>query len=157
MDTIHAAGRRFVIDRAAESDVPAIVALLADDVLGAQRESGDLGPYLEAFRRIDADPAHTLVAVRDDAAEVVATMQLIVLPGLSRSAATRLQIEAVRVSPAVAGRGLGSQLLEWAHEHGRRNGARLAQLTSDKSRSDAHRFYVRHGYRASHEGFKRPL
>jgi GNAT superfamily N-acetyltransferase len=84
-------------------------------------------------------------------------MQLTLIPGLSRGGAKRLHIEAVRVAASARGGGLGSALFDWAHAYGRSRGATLAQLTSDKSRSGAHRFYEKLGYRASHEGFKYQL
>lgn len=155
-EELHAGGRRFTVGRATEQDVPGLVALLADDVLGAGREVADLAPYVAAFREIDDDPHHYLAAVRADG-ELVATAQLTLLPGLSRGGAKRLQIEAVRVGSGARGTGLGTALVAWAHDHGRRHGATLAQLTSDKSRTDAHRFYAELGYEASHEGFKRPI
>lgn len=148
---------QFALARAIESDVPALVALLADDVLGAHRESSELKPYLAAFREIDRDPNHLLLTVRDGEDNVVGTMQLTLIPGLSRGGAKRLQIEGVRLASTVRGTGLGTALFEWAHEHGRQQGAVLAQLTSDKTRTDAQRFYSRLGYQASHEGFKRSL
>jgi GNAT superfamily N-acetyltransferase len=150
-------GRRFTVARATGSDVPALAALLADDVLGAQRESTDVGPYLAAFQEIDRDPHQLLLAVRDAEGDLVATMQLTLIPGLARGGAKRLQIEGVRLASGSRGSGLGSALFEWAHGYGRRHGATLAQLTSDKTRTDAHRFYDRIGYQASHDGFKRPL
>lgn len=150
-------GRRYNVARASESDVPALAALLADDVLGAQRESTDVEPYALAFREIDRDPNHLLVAVRDANDNLVGTMQLTLIPGLARAGSKRLQIEGVRLASTTRGTGLGTALFEWAHEYGHRHGAVLSQLTTDKTRTDAHRFYDRLGYRASHEGFKRPL
>jgi GNAT superfamily N-acetyltransferase len=84
-------------------------------------------------------------------------MQLTLIPGLARGGAKRLQIEAVRLATSTRGSGLGAALFEWAHAYGERHGATLALLSSDKTRIDAHRFYDRLGYQASHEGFKRPL
>ena len=84
-------------------------------------------------------------------------MQLTLIPGLARSGATRLQIEAVRLTSKARGAGLGAALFEWAHAYGKAHGATLSQLTSDKARTDAHRFYDRLSYQASHEGFKRAL
>lgn len=140
--------------RAQREDLPAIVALLADDVLGESREHpGDLSPYLAAFERIDADPAHLLV-VADAGGEVVGTLQLTVLPGLSRGGALRAQVEAVRVAHSQRGKGLGQALLLWAVEESRARGCSLVQLTTDKQRTDAHRFYERLGFVASHEGMK---
>ncbi|WP_182523627.1 GNAT family N-acetyltransferase [Nocardioides dongkuii] len=157
MTTLSVDGRRYEVARATESDVAALVALLADDVLGAQRESADLAPYLAAFGEIDRDPNQLLLAVRDEGGDVVGTMQLTLIPGLARGGTKRLQVEGVRLAPSTRGSGLGTALFDWAHEYGRRHGATLAQLTSDKTRADAHRFYERLGYEASHEGLKRPL
>ncbi|MGO2360665.1 MAG: GNAT family N-acetyltransferase [Brachybacterium tyrofermentans] len=157
MQTLDLDGWIFSLYRAGAGDVPEIVALLADDVLGRERESSDLEPYVRAFARIDADENQLLVAVRDEAEKIVATMQLTLMPSLSRGGATRLQIEAVRVDSTVRGAGLGSALFQWAQEWGREQGATLAQLTTDAARVDAHRFYERLGYVPSHVGFKRPL
>ncbi|HLS74340.1 MAG TPA: GNAT family N-acetyltransferase [Actinomycetaceae bacterium] len=158
--TVQLGDRHLTITRATEADVPTIVALLADDELGASREStdsADRSRYLAAFAEIDSDSRHLLVAVRDESGAVVATMHLTLLPGLSRQAATRLQIEAVRVGDSARGLGLGTRMIEWAHQYGREHGARLVQLTTDRSRTDAHRFYQRLGYVATHEGFKLEL
>ncbi|MFF4539764.1 GNAT family N-acetyltransferase [Streptomyces aureus] len=144
--------------RAADADdVPAIVAMLADDPLGAERESpDDLTPYLDALERLRRDPnQHLVVAVRDS--RVVGTLQLTVIPGLSRKGATRSVIEAVRIHADERGSGLGTELIEWAVAESRRQDCRLVQLTSDASRTDAHRFYERLGFEASHIGFKLPL
>ncbi|MGC4999479.1 MULTISPECIES: GNAT family N-acetyltransferase [unclassified Streptomyces] len=142
---------------ATAEDIPAIVAMLADDPLGAQRESpDDLTPYLPAFERLDSDPnQHLVVAVRDG--RVIGTLQLTIIPGLSRKGATRSLIEAVRVHADERGSGLGSELIQWAVDTSRRLGCHLVQLTSDKTRTDAHRFYERLGFAASHEGFKLSL
>ncbi|KIZ19353.1 GNAT family N-acetyltransferase [Streptomyces natalensis] len=145
------------IRRATEADLPDIVAMLADDPLGATRESpDDLAPYRSAYKAIAADPQQYLaVAVR--AGRTVGTLQLTVLPGLSRRGAARSLIEAVRIHADERGSGLGTQLIEWAIEESRARGCVLVQLTSDASRVDAHRFYERLGFEASHLGFKRIL
>jgi GNAT superfamily N-acetyltransferase len=145
------------IRAAAAEDVPAIVAMLADDPLGAQRESPeDLTPYLAAHARLAADPnQHLVVAVRES--RVIGTLQLTVIPGLSRKGSTRSIIEGVRVHADERGSGLGTQLIEWAVEESRRQGCQLVQLTSDATRTDAHRFYERLGFSASHVGFKLQL
>ncbi|MFF0789888.1 GNAT family N-acetyltransferase [Streptomyces spiralis] len=142
------------IRTAVTDDVPAIVAMLADDPLGAQRESpDDLAPYLAALERLSADPnQHLVVAAREG--RVVGTLQLTVIPGLSRRGATRSIIEAVRIHAAERGSGLGTQLIEWAIAESRSQGCQLVQLTSDRTRTDAHRFYERLGFEASHIGFK---
>ncbi|MFI2641637.1 GNAT family N-acetyltransferase [Streptomyces sp. NPDC018610] len=145
------------IRAAGPDDVPAIVGMLADDPLGARRESpDDLTPYLAALERLSADPNQRLVvAVREG--RIVGTLQLSVIPGLSRRGATRSVIEGVRVHADERGSGLGTRLVEWAIEESRRAGCQLVQLTSDRSRTDAHRFYERLGFEASHVGFKLPL
>jgi len=143
--------------RAGPDDLPQIVALLAADQLGVHREAADdLAPYRAAFDAIAADPAHLLV-VGVTAGRVVATMQLTFLPGLARRGAWRAQIEAVRVHADVRSRGLGGQMIGWAVEEARRRGCSLVQLTTDKRRTDAHRFYERLGFVASHEGMKLAL
>ncbi|MFI6543406.1 GNAT family N-acetyltransferase [Streptomyces prunicolor] len=145
------------IRTAVTKDVPAIVGMLADDPLGSQRESpDDLTPYLAALDRLTADPnQHLVVAVREG--RVVGTLHLTVVPGLSRKGATRSIIEAVRIHADERGSGLGTQLIEWAIAESRRQGCQLVQLTSDTTRTDAHRFYERLGFTASHVGFKLPL
>ncbi|AXE87166.1 GNAT family N-acetyltransferase [Streptomyces sp. Go-475] len=145
------------IRAAVADDVPAIVGMLADDPLGAQRESpDDLAPYLAALERLSADPnQHLVVAVREG--RVVGTLQLTVIPGLSRRGATRSIIEGVRIHADERGSGLGTRLIEWAIAESREQGCQLVQLTSDKTRTDAHRFYERLGFTASHTGFKLPL
>jgi GNAT superfamily N-acetyltransferase len=141
------------IRRATAEDVPEIVAMLADDPLGAARESPGDPAYAAAFADIDADPRQ-LLAVAEAGGAVVGTLQLTFIPGLSRVGATRAQIEAVRVRADQRGAGLGQRLVEWAVGEARRRGCVLVQLTSDASRADAHRFYERLGFRASHVGMK---
>ncbi|MEX5718951.1 GNAT family N-acetyltransferase [Geodermatophilus maliterrae] len=145
-----------VLRRATAGDLPALVALLADDALGATREAADLAPYEAAFAAVDADPAHLLV-VADDGGTVAGTLQLSFVPGLSRRGTLRAQVEGVRVAAAARGRGLGAAMLRWTVGEARRRGAALVQLTTDKRRSDAHRFYERLGFTASHEGMKLEL
>lgn len=143
-----------IIRRAERRDVVAIVGLLADDALGADRENtDDFTRYFSAFDVIDADPSELLVvALLGD--EVVGTMQLSVLPGLSRGATTRLQLEGVRVAASQRGAGLGRHLIRWAIAEAKARGCGLVQLTSDVRRPDAHRFYERMGFVATHTGFK---
>ena len=143
--------------RAVAADVPAIVAMLADDPLGAARENpADIATYLAAFDRIDADADELLIVAERDG-EVVGTLQLTFLHGLSRRGATRAQIEAVRVRADARSEGLGQRLIEWAIAESRRRGCHLVQLTSDSSRSGAHRFYERLGFTGSHVGYKLTL
>lgn len=146
--------------RATSQDLRALVVLLAADPLGSSRESAtvdeDLQPYRRAFDAIDADPAQLLV-VATKGTEIVGTMQLSFIPGLARHGALRAQIEAVRVHESHRSHGLGAAMFTWAIEEARHRGCALVQLTTDKTRSDAQRFYDRLGFVASHEGLKLQL
>ncbi|MDN5587650.1 MAG: GNAT family N-acetyltransferase [Brevibacterium sp.] len=181
-ETITLADKRYLIRRATTTDVPRLVSLLRDDALGAGREgtlragregegsdAEDAAAYQHAFGLIDADPNQLLTAI-DDVTNVspsnhageqlpatVGTLQLTLIPSLSRLGSTRLQIEAVRIGSDAQGLGLGTAVFDWAHDCGRRFGAAIAQLTTDKTRTDAQRFYARLGYEASHEGLKLDL
>ncbi|NUW32271.1 GNAT family N-acetyltransferase [Nonomuraea sp. SMC257] len=138
-------------------DVPAIVAMLADDPLGARREGDPADErYLTAFARIDANPYDELI-VAEVGGKVVGTMQLTYLAGLSRLGAERCQIEAVRVASSTRGQGLGRRMIQWGVDRARARGCAVVQLTSDKTRTDAHRFYDSLGFAASHEGYKLAL
>jgi ribosomal protein S18 acetylase RimI-like enzyme len=145
------------IRRAAEDDIPAIVRMLLEGTVDPSRESpDDLTPYRRAFAGLAADPnQYLMVAERNG--QVIGTLQLTVIPGLSRAGSSRGLVEAVRVAEAARGSGLGTILMEWAIEESRRRGCRLVQLTSDVQRTDAHRFYERLGFTASHVGFKLKL
>ncbi|MGW4208694.1 N-acetyltransferase family protein [Lentzea sp. NPDC004789] len=144
------------IRRATAADVDPIVAMLADDPLGATRETPGDPAYLKAFEVIDADP-HQFLAVADLDGEVVGTLQLTFTSGLSRLGLTRATVEAVRVRSDQRGAGLGERLMRWAIDEARARGCGLVQLTTDASRVDAHRFYERLGFTASHVGMKLPL
>jgi GNAT superfamily N-acetyltransferase len=141
---------------ATQDDVPAIVAMLADDPLGARREQPGDPAYLAAFTALAADPRQLLVVAEQDGAPA-GTLQLTFIPCLSRRGATRAQIEAVRVRADRRGSGLGQELVRWAIDTARERGCVLVQLTTDNSRTDAHRFYERLGFQASHVGMKLPL
>ncbi|MBN9547702.1 MAG: GNAT family N-acetyltransferase [Alphaproteobacteria bacterium] len=147
------------IRRAREADVAVIVAMLADDPLGRSRE--DASPllaqaYLDAFAAIDGDP-NQFLAVMTEGDDVIGTLQITFLAGLSLRGAWRGQIEAVRVAANRRGEGLGRRLLDWAIDKCRERGCRVVQLTTNKSRLDAHRFYERLGFKASHIGYKLDL
>lgn len=143
-----------IIREAVRADLPAILALLADDMLGKARDFATVDDaYEKAFADVDADPRNFLI-VAQDGDEVVACMQLTYIPGLGRHGAERCQVEAVRVRAGRRGQGVGRQLMAWAIGQARARGCVMMQLTSDKSRVDAHRFYVGLGFVASHEGMK---
>jgi GNAT superfamily N-acetyltransferase len=141
-----------------EGDVPAIVALYADDSLGQAREQA-VEPlpacYWTAFEAIRTDPRHRLVVIDDG--DIAATLQLSFVPHLVRMGTERAQIEAVRVARDRRGSGLGRALLEWAIHEARRRGCGLIQLTTDVTRPDAHHVYEALGFRPTHIGMKLAL
>jgi ribosomal protein S18 acetylase RimI-like enzyme len=147
------------IRTARRDDVPAIVHLLADDTLGASRERPtDPLPqaYWEAFDAIAAQGGNELL-VAEANEQVVGCLQLTVIPGLSRIGARRGQIEGVRVSSKHRGQRIGEALVEAATDRARQLGCVLIQLTTDKRRIDAHRFYERLGFESTHIGMKRAI
>lgn len=142
--------------RATRDDIPAIVALLADDALGATRETPDdplPAGYYDAYDAMARDPNNELIVV-DDGGRVVGVLQMTYIPGITYRGGWRAQIEGVRVASTHRSGGLGGRLFRWAIERARARGCRLVQLTSDKSRPDAIRFYEALGFVASHEGLK---
>ncbi|EXL06058.1 GNAT family N-acetyltransferase [Brucella anthropi] len=154
-----AAEAAIAIRKAAAADVAAIIAMLADDALGAQREDASLplrDSYRSAFAAIDADPNQLLAVVEHDG-EIIGCMQISFIPGLSRMGMWRGQIESVRIASHIRGGGVGRQMIVWAIEQCRERGCGLVQLTTDKSRSDALRFYQSLGFTDSHEGLKLSL
>lgn len=141
------------------ADLPAIVALLADDVLGKARERfEDPLPecYASAFDAIASDP-NQLLLVAAGGDRILGCLQLTFIPGLSRQGAWRAQIEGVRVASAARGKKIGEELIAFAIGEARSRGCGMVQLTTDKTRIDAHRFYERLGFVASHEGMKLAL
>jgi GNAT superfamily N-acetyltransferase len=137
-------------------DLERVVELIADDAVAARRTGSYGEPHLRAFEAITASPDNELVVAESEGV-VIGVLQLTFIPGISRNGATRLLVEAVRVDRALRGQGIGRLLMEHAHERGQERACVLAQLTSDKQRPEAHRFYRDLGYEQSHEGFKRPL
>ncbi|WP_422096727.1 GNAT family N-acetyltransferase [Variovorax sp.] len=151
-----------VFRTATRADLAAIVALLANDPLGREREAAGASPaavdarYVAAFDAIAADANQQLVVVTEGDT-VVGTLQLSFIPGIARQGAWRGQIEAVRIAAQRRDAGLGQRMFEWAIARCRERGCTLVQLTTDKRRPDAHRFYERLGFVASHEGYKLAL
>ncbi|WP_433391865.1 N-acetyltransferase family protein [Micromonospora sp. KLBMP9576] len=149
--------RDVIFREAVRADLPAVLALLADDPIGRTRDHTRVDAvYERAFADIDADPRNQLI-VADLGGELLACMQLTYIPGLSRHGAERQLIESVRVRSDLRGRGLGRQLITWAVDQARRRGCALVQLTTHKTRQDAHRFYLGLGFQSTHEGMKLPL
>jgi ribosomal protein S18 acetylase RimI-like enzyme len=143
------------IRHARRADVPAIIAMLADDHLGRARERLEEPlpePYFAAFETVQRSPSLTLVVAEDGTGRVVGCLQLAVLPGLSSQGASRGLLEDVRVAADCRSRGIGEQLVQWAVAEARAKGCNLVELLTHQSRVDAQRFYTRLGFAASHVG-----
>ena len=144
------------IRKATRDDVPAVLNLLRDDKLGAERETDSLDTYLAAFDRMQAEGTNTLYVGERDG-RLVATFQLTLITGLSLRAARRANIESVRVASDLRGQGIGHALMVEAERIARAAGCQLLQLTTHASRDRAHKFYRELGYTPSHVGFKKAL
>ena len=145
-----------IFRRARREDLPSIVQMLAEDELGSQRERfEDPLPesYYWAFEQIENDSNHELIAAEMDGA-VIGKLHLMFLPSISYQGGLRAQVESVRVDGKYRGRGIGNEMMKWAVERARAKGAHLVQLTTHRSREDAHRFYERLGFNGSHFGMK---
>ncbi|WP_198662870.1 GNAT family N-acetyltransferase [Cohaesibacter sp. CAU 1516] len=146
------------IREAQRKDVPAIVSMLIDDVIGKDRENdADLTPYYEAFDAISADANNSIFVACDEVGAVVGTFQLVYMHGLSVMAAKRAEIEAVRIHSYFRGRGLGKQMFAWAMDKAKADGCAILQLTTSKTRGDSQRFYDQLGFEATHIGYKMSL
>ena len=147
--------KRLVSFRSAmRDDVPAIMGLLADDVLGATREHADDSlPYYNAFEAISHDPNNDLIVSEQDG-EVVGVLQLTRIPNMTYKGGWRAQIEGVRVSSEARGQGIGRRLITFAIDRSQRAGCHVVQLTTNKERKEAIQFYESLGFRATHEGMK---
>ncbi|MEL6255467.1 MAG: GNAT family N-acetyltransferase [Bacteroidota bacterium] len=146
-----------IFRKAQKADVLHIVSMLANDKLGKSREDyQDPLPetYYQAFEVIDSDPNQELMVVENEGFEVIGTLQLSFIPYLTYQGGVRAQIEAVRIREDMRGEGIGEKLFAWAIDRAREKGAHVLQLTTDKKRSDAKRFYEKLGFKASHEGMK---
>jgi len=144
---------------AVREDLPAIVQLLADDELGSQREKYEEPlpqSYYAAFEQIDSDSNHQLI-VAELNGEVIGTLHLMFLPSVSFQGGLRAQVESVRVDKKCQNRGIGGEMMKWAIARARERGAHIVQLTTHKTRQDAHRFYERLGFKGSHLGMKLDL
>jgi len=158
-DVVESESGEIQVRRATRDDLDAVVNLLRDDAVSSARADGTHTAtrhvYERAFEEIAEDARNDLLVAVDPDGEIVGTLQLTSLPGMSRGGATRLQVEAVRVSPDRRSSGIGSALMGWLTGIAAPAvGARLVQLTSDMSRTDARRFYLRLGFADSHVGFK---
>ena len=138
------------------ADLAFIVRLIAEDAVAETPDRPDEPEhprYLAALAAIDADPNQRLI-IAEYEGRPAGTLQLAYIPGIARLGEMRCIIEAVHIAPDLRSRGLGSQMIRWAIEQARDRGCGVVQLTSNKKRVDAHRFYQRLGFAQSHEGFK---
>ena len=154
-------GGRLIVRDARPEDLPAVVRLIHDDLVGRRRERPEeplADGYLRALEAISADPRNRLVVAEIEGEDGIAgCMQITFIPGIAMVGGERAQIEAVRVASGVRGRGVGTRFMRWAIEEARARGCALVQLTTDKRRVDAARFYRRLGFEPTHEGMKLPL
>lgn len=141
---------------ARREDVREIVRMLADDELGSRREQYEdplTSSYYAAFDEIDKDANHQLIVAEFDGS-IIGTLHLMFLPSLSYQGGLRAQVESVRVDKKYQNHGIGSQMMKWAIHCAQERGAHIMQLTTHKTREDAHRFYERLGFQKSHLGMK---
>lgn len=138
---------------ATDDDIPTVIALLTDDILGAGREGSELAEYEAAFARMKAQGGNTVI-VATRAGEVIGTYQFITIEGLSLTAMKRAQVESVRIASHLRGQGLGAQLMADAKRRAQAAGCGMVQLMTNQTRHDTHRFYERLGYVQSHFGYK---
>ncbi len=136
-------------------DLPRIIELLLKDELGQARESENAldDRYTKAFHKIDADPNQYLMVVENED-EIVGTCHLTIMPSLTFTGSTRMQIEAVRVAEKYRGQKIGKWMFDQAVSYAKENGASIIQLTTNKKRPKAKNFYEKLGFEASHEGMK---
>ncbi|RRQ49033.1 GNAT family N-acetyltransferase [Maribacter algicola] len=141
-------------------DVLSIVQLIADDVLGSKRENFTTPlpkNYYDAFERINDDSNQELTVVIDDKDEVVGVFQMTFIPYLTYQGGIRAQMEGVRVHKGQRNQGIGKSIFQWAIQRAKERKAHLLQLTTDKNRPDAIRFYKSLGFKPSHVGMKMHL
>jgi len=143
--------------RATEKDLPAIIKMIAQDKLGQLREDYQLplpDKYNKAFHNIASDPNQNLVVLENEDQEIIGTLQLFLIQYLTYQGGIRAQIEAVRIRADQRGKGIGEKMFQWAIAKSKKMGAHVIQLTTDKKRPEALRFYEKLGFMASHEGMK---
>ncbi len=146
-----------IFRKATQKDLPTIIKMIADDALGKTRENyQDPLPneYLEAFENINSDPNQELIVVEHINSDILGTLQLSFIQYLTYQGGIRAQIEAVRIRKDQRGKGIGQKMFEWAIQRAQQKGAHLLQLTTDKKRPEAIKFYEKFGFKATHEGMK---
>ena len=143
--------------KATENDVSTIVEMIADDELGKKRENFKAPlpkEYLKAFEKINSDENQELIVVENKNSEIIGTLQLSFIQYLTYQGGIRAQIEAVRIRKDKRGLGIGKTMFEWAINRAKERNAHLLQLTTDKKRPKAIKFYEDLGFKATHEGMK---
>ncbi|WP_025743538.1 GNAT family N-acetyltransferase [Aquimarina pacifica] len=143
--------------KATKNDVDKIVGMIADDELGKTRENYQIPlptEYLVAFENICADPNQELIVLENENSEIIGTLQLSFIQYLTYRGGIRAQIEAVRIRKDKRGLGIGKTMFEWAINRAQERKAHLLQLTTDKKRPKAIKFYEDLGFKATHEGMK---
>ena len=143
--------------KAVKKDIPLIVEMIAGDELGKQREDFQHPlptEYMDAFLNIDSDSNQELIVVENNQSEIIGTMQLSFIQYLTYRGGIRAQIEAVRIRKDQRGVGLGKKMFEWAINRAKERKAHLLQLTTDKKRPQAIKFYENLGFKSTHEGMK---
>lgn len=143
--------------KATESDIALIVEMIADDELGKRRENFQHplpNEYWIAFEKIDSDENQELIVVENEEMEIIGTLQLSFIQYLTYRGGIRAQIEAVRIRKDKRGLGVGKTMFEWAINRAKERNAHLLQLTSDKKRQNAIKFYEELGFKSTHEGMK---
>ena len=146
--------------KATENDVLVIVKMIADDELGKKRENFQIplpSGYLKAFEKINSDENQELIVVENENLEIIGTFQLSFIQNLTYRGGIRAQIEAVRIRKDKRGLGIGKIMFEWAIDRAKARKAHLIQLTTDKKRPEAIKFYEKLGFNQSHEGMKMHL
>lgn len=146
-----------IFRKATENDVLHIVEMIADDELGKTRENFQVplpNEYIDAFNKINSDDNEELIVVENEKSEIVGTLQLTFIQYLTYRGGIRAQIEAVRIRKDQRGFGLGKKMLEWVINRAKEKKAHVLQLTTDKMRPKAIKFYEDLGFKASHEGMK---
>jgi len=146
-----------IIRRAKQKDVPAIVELIANDELGRLRENFKTPlpeQYLNAFDKVNADQNQELMVRLNETGDVIGTLQLSFIQYLTYQGGIRAQIEAVRMHENYRNKGIGQELIKWAIDRAEERGAHVVQLTTDKKRDTAVKFYEKLGFIASHKGMK---
>ncbi len=145
------------IRKATRNDIDKIIEMIADDALGKTRENYQIplpNEYIVAYENIVADKNQELIVVENEGSEIIGTFQLSFIQYMTYRGGIRAQIEAVRIRKDQRGLGIGKTMFEWAINRAKKRNAHLLQLTTDKKRLKAIKFYEDLGFKSTHEGMK---